>query len=474
MASRRAALLFWIGLGAVLVLSRLAHRNILWADEDYHLAGAIQVLWGKFPYCDFWYDKPPLNLAWFLLFGARTGGALRVAGALFDVGCCVLVYRFARQVWSRAEGFVAAGLLAFCLIFYLAPGVIPQEPDSLMLAPHVGAVYLAWRRRSFIAGLVGGLAFLLSSKGVFVLVACFLFDPGGAAWMMAGFLAPNLAALGILATAGAIGPYWDQVWRWGFLYAGADPAAQRGVSSLANWLGFQASLVIGAAFWWKAETERRWQWVGWIIVSLIGVTIGWRFAPRYFLQLLPALVIPASRGIVLLRVKMPAIAYVLLGATLAVPLIRFGPRYIELAREDFAGVPHGWQDVALDRESREAARLLSSMAKPGDTIFVWGYRPNLVAYTRLAVGSRLWDSQPVTGVPADRHLSSAEPVAPEWARQNRGELTQSRPTWIADGLSAYNPALDIHRYPDLATWLAQYCEAGKTGGITLYRLCSEK
>ncbi len=163
MASRRAALLFWIGLGAMLVLSRLAHLNILWADEDYHLAGAIQVLWGKAPYRDFWYDKPPLNLGWFLLFGARTGVVLRVAGALFDVACCALAYRFARQVWGRAEGFIAAGLLGFFLIFYLPPGVIPQEPDSLMLAPHIGAVYLAWRRRPMAAGLVAGLAFLISS-----------------------------------------------------------------------------------------------------------------------------------------------------------------------------------------------------------------------------------------------------------------------------------------------------------------------
>ena len=474
MPSRRAALLFWIALGAVLVLSRLAHRNILWADEDYHLAGAIQVLWGKFPYRDFWYDKPPLNLAWFLLFGARTGVVLRLAGAFLDAGCCVLIYRFARQVWSRAEGFAAAGLLAFFLIFYLAPGVIPQEPDSLMLAPHLGAVYLAWRRRPVAAGLVGGLAFLLSSKGALVLAACLLFDPGGAAWMMAGFLAPNLAALGILAMAGAAGPYWDQVWRWGFLYAGADPAAQRDASSLLNWLGFQAALVIGVAIWWttpREESRERWKFVGWIGVSLIGVAIGWRFAPRYFLQLLPALVIPASRGIVLLRQKTPVIAYLLLGASLAVPLVRFGPRYIELAHEDAAGMAHAWQDVALDRESRECARLLSSLAKPADTIFIWGYRPNLVAYTRLPVGSRLWDSQPVTGVPADRHLSSATPVAPEWARENRQELARSRPTWIADGLSAYNPELDIHNYPDLAAWFAQYCEAGRTGGITLYRRC---
>jgi hypothetical protein len=126
----------------------------------------------------------------------------------------------------------------------------------------------------------------------------------------------------------------------------------------------------------------------------------------------------------------------------------------------------------MDQESREAARVLSGMAKPGDTIFIWGYRPNLIAYTRLPVSARLWDSQPLTGVPADRHLTNAQPVDADWARRNREELTQSRPVWIADGLSAYNPALDIHNYPDLSVWLRQYCEAARAGRITLYRLCT--
>ncbi len=465
--SRRNAVFFWTALAALILGSRLAHANILWADEDYHLAGAIQVLWGKIPYRDFWYDKPPLSLAWYLLFGARTGVLLRIADAAFDVACCALLYRFASRLWSQREGIVAAALLGFFLTFYLPAGVIPLEPDTLMLAPHVAAVYFAWRRRPMLAGVMSGLAFLLNAKGALVLFACLIFDVSFLTVL--GFLIPNVFAILLLASWGALPAYWQQVWSWGFLYAGS---AEGTIWSVPRWLGFHIALVGGALAWWVKETSAiKWRFAAWIALSLVGVALGWRFAPRYFMELLPVLVLLAARGYTLAAAQKPTLAWIVLAIALAIPLARFGPRYAQLAMQDIQGIPHTWQDVALDQESQRAARIIEAAAKPGDTILIWGYRPNIVAYTRLPVGARLWDSQPLTGVPADRHLTQSTPVAPEMAQANRAELTHSRPTWIADGLSAYNPALDIRKYPDLAQWLANYCEAGRAGLTTIYRLC---
>ncbi len=159
----------------------------------------------------------------------------------------------------------------------------------------------------------------------------------------------------------------------------------------------------------------------------------------------------------------------MIAAALLIPAIRFGPRYVELARDDVAGVEDTWQDAAMDRESRDAAKIILEMARPGDTIFVWGYRPDVIAYTRLPVAGRLWDSQPVTGVPADRHLSESQPVDRDWASRNRVELSRTEPSFLVDGLSLYNPQLDIHRYPELAAWLAQYSVAGRAGATVIYR-----
>src|SRR5215471_8769929 len=201
---------FWACLCCAVLASRLCHVNLLWSDEDYHLAAAIQVLHGKIPYRDFWYDKPPLNLLFYLLFGAHAGIALRVADAVFVCLCCVFAYRFAASLWSRREGQIAAALLAFFLIFYLIPGVLPLEPDTLMLAPHLAAVYLAWRGKSLWAGIVSGIAFQLNVKGVFLLL---LFPTS---FSVLGFLIPNALIFTWLGLAGTLPAYWEQVWKWGW------------------------------------------------------------------------------------------------------------------------------------------------------------------------------------------------------------------------------------------------------------------
>ena len=123
----------------------------------------------------------------------------------------------------------------------------------------------------------------------------------------------------------------------------------------------------------------------------------------------------------------------------------------------------------MDRESRDAAKTILEDGAARRHDFRVGLSSGLVAYTRLPVAGRLWDSQPVTGVPADRHLSESQPVDAQWASRNREELSRERPTFLVDGLSQYNPQLDIHAYPELTGWLAQYSVAGRAGATVIYR-----
>ena len=463
---QRCSTRLFLLLFAALLAAHLCHTGIIWPEEALPLAAAGQILHGETLYRDIWFDKPPL-LAWsYLTVGARTDVLLRAAGALYALLACWLAYRFASEMWGPREGRLAAALLAFFLTFYLPAAVVPVAADLLMLAPHLGAVWLAWRRQAFWSGALAGIAFLINPKSVLVLAVCAI--SGDIFRLAAGFLTPCALAAGWMWWHGSLEPYIEQVWKWGRIYAGqtfvADPV-RNGVLRTLHWLGFHAALVVGSACFLARSQGPRRRWVAWTLVSFTAVALGWRFFPRYFFQLLPVAVLMAARGFELMG-RRRALACALL---LLVPLVRFGPRYLLLGRDLISGSPHQWSDTGMDRDSRDAARAVLAMAHHGDTLLVWGFRPEIYAYAKLPAATRFLDSQPLTGVPADRHLTESEPVTPDLARENRAEITRVHPSFIVDGLGPYNPQLAIGAFPDLQGWLSLYEVAGRTRETVIYR-----
>lgn len=439
-----------------LLAARLCHGGIVWVEEGYPTAAAIQILDGKSLYRDVWYDKPPLSAYAYLLWDARIGVLLRIAGAAFVFACCWMLWRFASELWGPREGLAAALLLGFFLTFGIPSAVMALAPDLLMVLAHIAAVYLAWRGRAFWSGLVAGVALLINSKAVFVLAACLFFAWSGAAWLIAGFLIPNIIAFVWFGL-----PYIDQVWRWGAMYSAQTFAFATVFVRTGDWMGFQAALVVGALVALHNEDRLRWRMAAWLLLSFAAVTAGWRFFPRYYFQLLPVMALLAARGYTWLgRWR------VIILALLLIPLIRFGPRYAMLANDLLHDRPSQWSDVALNEDSKAVADRIGNEG----TLLVWGYRPDIFAYTRMPAGSRFLDSQPLTGVLADRHLTSSVAFAPQWAARNRRELIASDPVWIVDGLGALNPALAITCYPDLRDWLANYREVGRTRFSIIYKI----
>lgn len=455
----------------VLVLAaRLCHLDILWAEETLPLAAAAQMVHGRTLYRDIWFDKPPLLPATYLAWGARDGFPLRLAGALYVLLACWIAWRFARDMWGRREGLWAAGLLAFFLVLDIPSAVLPLAADLLMLAPHLAAVWLAWRGRAFWSGVLAGIAFLINAKGVFVLAACVIWNVRALPLLAAGFAIPNALAAAWLWTQGALGAYYEQVWKWGRVYAGGtfvESPLANGLLRTAHWLGFHAAMALAALWFWLREAKAdRARWALWAAISFAAVAAGWRFFPRYYFQLLPLAALAGARGFALLGRKRALAA----AALLLVPLGRFGPRYALLARDLVEGQPHSWVDIGMDRDSRNAGQLVRRWSTPGDTLFVWGFRPELYIYTGLPAATRYLDSQPLTGVPADRHLTQSQPVETESTRAHRAELARTHPTFILDGLGPFNARLAIGMYDDLRPWLAQYHEIGRTALTVVYKL----
>ncbi len=458
----------------LLLASRVCHVGVLWAEEDLPLAAAVQLLHGKFLYRDFWFDKPPLTAAVNVLWGAGMGWPLRLAGALWVLAACGLIYQFARKLWGEREGITAACALCFFLTFGIPAAVIPLAADLLMLVPHLAAVYLAWRGRAFWSGVAAGIALLFNSKAAFVLAACALWAPRSIPLLLAGAVLPHAIAAVWFWTQGALAAYYDQVWRWGRVYAEntfVENPFVNGLRRTLNWAGFHVALLAGAFWFWRRDrSSERWRFAIWAALSLAAVAAGWRFFPRYYFQLLPVMVLAGARGFQMLGRRGRLAVLVLL----LIPIARFGPRYVQLAQDLTMGRSHAWADVDMNRDSKEASTILSGMARPGDTLFVWGFRPDLFAYTRLPAGTRFLESQPLTGVFADRHLGQSAPLEPEWTRRNRLELVQHHPTFIADGLSPFNPVLAMDRYAELRPWLAGYEEVARSRYTVIYRLRSTR
>ena len=453
--------LFFLLLFALLLAARLCHVEILWAEETLPLAAAQQMRAGKVLYRDIWFDKPPFAPVLYAALGGEAGWRLRLAGALYALLCCWIAWGFARDLWGRREGLWAAGLVGFFLIFDFPSSAIPLAADLLMLAPHLAAVWMAYQRRPLWAGALAGVAFTISPKAVLVLAVCAWWAPSWA--LLAGFVGVTGAASAWMWSAGALAGYWDEVWRWGRIYAGTtfvDAPVKNGLLRTLYWSGFHGAIVIAAAMAWPmiaGKAERR-RWTVWLVISLAGVAAGLRFFPRYYFQILPVVVLLAARGFAEMRGRRRVVALLLL-----IPLARFAPTYFLAARDA------GWRDIAMDRDSRAAARMVREAAKPGDTLFVWGFRPEIYVYSHLPAATRFLDSQPLTGVPADRHLTQSTPVETEESRARRAELAASRPTFVVDGLGEYNRRLAVTEFGDLRAWMGGYREVGRSAGSVIYR-----
>ena len=457
---------------AALLVSRLCHLRILWADGDYHLAAAVQMLQGSALYRDFWFDKPPLTPLLYLAFGARPGAVLMLSSAMYLFAACLLAYFIARRLWGEREGLAAAALLAWSLIFYLPAAVVPLVPDLAMILPHLAAIACLAGGFPVAAGVAAGIALFFNVKGVFVLAVCLMWLPKSWLKVTAGFGAVAAAGALILIATGTWNGYWEQVWKWSLAYAGSTPIAEPYLNALrrtANWLGFHSALAASTVvFFLRERSPLRRRAAIWIVVSALGVCLGLRFLPRYFFQVLPALAIFGARGLMLAFGMRPKIVVLLAGLLLLVPVVRFGPRYMILASDLIANREHRWGDLALDQDNQAVALIVEQRARAGDTLFVWGYRPGIFVYTRLDAGSRFLDSQPLTGVPADRHFTTSKPIKPDWARANREELASSSPTFVVDSLSRANARLAMDRFPELRDWFQHYRVVGETALSVIY------
>lgn len=409
---------------AFVLAVRLTHSQVLWIEEAYPMTAAIQMLHGRMPYADFWFDKPPLSAALYLLWGALPGWPLRLAGAIYVTLCAALAYRLG--------GRFSAWLMAVYLSFGIPSAVMALAPDLLLVAPHLAAIALAQAGRPWLAGLACGVALLIHTKAVLILFAALLWAPN---WRtLAGFAAT-------LPIHALFGPnYWQQVWWWGRVYSENTFVAKPWLEFFrrtSNWIGFQSAAVLALCFPFQIPDLRHFAWLG---LSIFSVSLGLRFAPRYYFFLLVPVVILAGRSLE----SMPTRWRIAILALLLIPVARFAPRDVQLALGN-----QKWDDLALFEDSRTIATYLNQQAKPSDTLFVWGYRPDIDALSRLKGGTPYLESQPLDCIFADRHLREFKPMPNLGCEQRLHRFREAEPNWLVDGLGPSNLRLRLEAFRSL-------------------------
>ncbi len=470
-------------------LTRIFYFPFVWADEGLWFTAAQEMLRGKLLYRQIWFDKPPaLALTFVSLFTVDGLAAVRAFTILYAFAVALLLWHMGRTLWGESEGRTAALLYAFYNATYIQSQTQPLAGDHLMLLPYLGAGFLYMQGWPTVAGLLASLAFQINPKAAALLLfVALLGERKRLLPFAAGVIAGTAPWIAWLYGSGIWPEYVRDFWGWGLRYVSVYAPWEmllNGLRRTLNYAGFHLPLIISLGMLLRyapepgEDRERRAShalWI-WLAVSFLGVAAGGRFFPRYYYQVLPLLCLLAARGYQLYRrAAGPGIWRWVLAAGLLVSLVRFHSRTAALAYEQVTGTSTaymtGWDDTAMDRDSRRIARAIGHQS-----LFVWGYRPEIYFYCGCPPASRFLSSQPLTGVPADVHLRESRSRAPEEARNNRlllaVELLVNKPAYIVDGLGPYNRDLAMEQYPELREiLLTRYeREPGEAGHGWIYRL----
>ncbi|HXG92094.1 MAG TPA: glycosyltransferase family 39 protein [Blastocatellia bacterium] len=284
-----------------------------------------------------------------------------------------------------------------------------------------------------------------------------------------------------------------------------------------------AKLALGADSVTASEFRADLTLLLWFAVSYAGLAVGGRFFGHYFFQILPSLCLIGARGLVSINESLKAQSdssskprwlrafsnrralFAALAIGFAVTIVRFHSRTVTLAvdwaRGTKSDATREWFHEILNREERmvaagikdmpdgaadrvgvEAMRVAEKVKRAdeqsasSDYLFVWGYRPEIYFWTDLKPASRYLSTQPLTGVPADVHYfgDGYHPILDEnvtaAARlQLLRDLEQTRPEYIVDELGAFNAALSIKSFPELAGFMEEYKPLGMIERFMIYR-----
>lgn len=463
--------LAWIGIFIIFAFMRATVISIPFErDEGGYAYIAQQMLQGGVPYRDAFDQKPPGIYLFYYIAFVTMGQSVEAVHLLMHLWMLLGAFLLYRLV-SRLSG-VPAGLMA-ALIFVVITaekGVLGSTANSemFMLTPIIGSLLCIMPRAGVpgIARLVGAGALAASAiwikqvaltNALFLCVWIVISDLR--AWNKRGLLVNPLCLLiGAVAASipvflyfiatGTLHEFLDCVFIYNFNYATSE--LNTPMLLLQRFWASMSDILIGDWPFWLAamlavfvlQIQRQWKllafYLGLLVCSAAGVSIGGYFRPHYFMQITPAVAAIAGVGlanlasganairIALLRITAIAVGMLLI---LAVPVranwgVLFAPNVnVALVRI------YGWNQFIF---AQEMAASLREGSAPDETILVAGTEPEIAFYAQRKNATRFiyWDP-----------LAAKYPKILDSQRQAIEEIRQNKPRYIIDQMFGFSRSI---------------------------------
>jgi hypothetical protein len=120
-----------------------------------------------------------------------------------------------------------------------------------------------------------------------------------------------------------------------------------------------------------------------------------------------------------------------------------------LGRED---VGAGFQDIMIDRNHVAVSKVMQSMSGPEESVFVWGFCPQLYVLAHRRPATRFTFTAILSGQTVEGRMIRTEPRSWDLLK---ADLEKERPALVLDASSLLLKDQPLEAYPDFRAWLMQ-------------------